>query len=776
MKTSKLSILVSLLLTVSTSYACGPYYYSAADNRLYRLLPPLWNATTTVSPDFATQNILLWSRQTGCNDTAAIRKAVYEGTLAQWESLRDHGSTRSDWFASNAFVQHLTKRNDIAAEELLCLSKRYESIRNAQRSPWYYDSRVGTDEKHEMQKLYTTVRSREPYDDKYANRWHFLAIKCAWASSERDSAIGLWHRYSPRMKGSIFNDEAEDYVARCLEELGRKEEAHAIYRKHQSWTDAIPSGTPLPSRLRIMLQIKPHAKEYAPILQEYLTKLDLDHATTNGWGCEREDYYNTDSMLIVARMAIENPRVKQKAMWRYAAACILDYRGRQAEALEMLKGAADGDGNTFLRMSVRTLTFHLRARTEPMTDAFEQYAIGELQWLDSEMLREWGKLPQDVRSGISNALNWSCVTNLNKLYSYSAMRRIVLEDSVGLAWRMAGAGRGVRALQMANMADNHLIMVSDNSLVKKVRETDKRVYKIWYYDRDNTYHDGWIASLKDTVTIDGHNYGYWHIEENTHDYSNGMFVLADRLSAGTLEQYRQRQLHPKNDVDRWFNVRSYTNGDYWQDIVGTHYLRERNYSAAVAHLKHVSPTYQQQMNITCNIDPFSIDCTGRSHDSTQYKLHFAQRMDSLQRAMLHGSDADKRGLAMLEYTIGLENSFGMCWWITSYQKGWTGPDLVDIAETEYAVRATAVVRQLREKTLRTLQSDDARARYHLRLGHYVTVRKRYAYTPTGQRLALACDGRRQYRDCRRTVPFGPVRDTEPYRAAYFFNIHNPQES
>ncbi len=83
----------------------------------------------------------------------------------------------------------------------------------------------------------------------------------------------------------------------------------------------------------------------------------------------------------------------------------------------------------------------------------------------------------------------------------------------------------------------------------------------------------------------------------------------------------------------------------------------------------------------------------------------------------------------------------MCWWLTSYQK-----DLIkDISVTEYAQKATSAAKQLRAKALTTLRTDDARARYHLRLGQYNTVLRKYADTPTAKSLALVCDNRNLYR-------------------------------
>ena len=770
-------ILVSLLVCAGgAAFACGPWYYSAADNRIYRILPPLWQESSYVTDDFVTKNILAWSKQTGCKDTAAIRQAIYKGTLAQWDEfyVRERNTTIGlGWFGENAFVRHLSKRHDTSAIGVLYMSKLYESLRNGQRSPWYYNSRLGTDETRELRDLYNRIWQSDYSKGKYADRYTFLKIKCAWALGEDSVAVDIWKKSRLNKKGNLFYNEAMDYAARSLTRMGRQKEADALYTKNGDYTQLIPSGASLPTQLRIMLKVCPNSPDIAPMLQDYLTSLDIDHAATYSWGDE-EDWFLTDSMLAVSRAAIDNPKVRRKAMWRCAAACILDYKGKTKEALAMLQDAENGDGDAFLRKSVRALTFYLRTRTEYADSEFMKYAIGEVKWLDREMEKEWKLLPDTTKKEIQHILNWRWIGGLNKIYSYAALRRIVLEDSVGFAWRLADWDSGVRALQIANVADNHLIALSDNPFIKHVRTSTEGLYSGWYKGSDGNYHDTWITTLADTATLNGNDFNFWKYTENWHDYSNGMFCLADRMDANTLEQYRQRIVRPRDRDDRWFNARGYTSMDYWQDIVGTHYLRERNYRAAALHFKYISPSYQRLMNVDCYLDPFGIDRTTTSHDSTHYKYRFAHRMDSIGRIMLHETDPDRRGLAMLEYSIGLENSFGMCWWLTSYQKGWTGPDLTDIEETKYAEKATAVVEQLRKKALKSLRSEDAFARYYLRLGQYGTVRKRYANTSTGQHLALVCDNWGQYRH--RTnrsshihVPFLYV---APYKIPYgFVNIY-----
>ncbi len=134
-----------------------------------------------------------------------------------------------------------------------------------------------------------------------------------------------------------------DYAARSLTRMGRQKEADALYTKNGDYTQLIPSGASLPTQLRTMLKVCPNSPDIAPMLQDYLTSLDIDHAATYSWGDE-EDWFLTDSMLAVSRAAIDNPKVRRKAMWRCAAACILDYKGKTKEALAMLQGAATAAG------------------------------------------------------------------------------------------------------------------------------------------------------------------------------------------------------------------------------------------------------------------------------------------------------------------------------------------------------------------------------------------------------------------------------------------------
>lgn len=749
MKILKPSILVSLLFAAAQSFACGPYYSAPEDMNIYRLLP-YGKELRYYDPyfdNFRVKNILLWSRQTGFKDTAQIRADIYNAwPPCQYES---HGG-----WAGNSFLQHLVKSRDEEALRLLYWSKLYESIRDAQRSPWYYCKGLSGEEHMELSALADSAMAHT--NGKYRDRYIFLAIKSLWASRRFDECIEFYGKHKRHLQNTIFHAPADDYYARCLCEVGRDDEAVKIYLRRGDVTSlSWVTGGSLPRMLEMVGKASPNSPMLAMELQRVLHTLENNYYYFDQHLANASDYYDADSLLPVVLRFADNPRQPNRAIWQYTAACLLDYMGKPAKGLKYLRNAKSTD--PFLSQSIRVLRFYLRSKTEPMGNKLEHYAIREVQWMDSILCREWEQLTSKERALLLKNMEPWCNYSVRCCYMYDAMRRILLPDSVGLCSRLAAAGRTTRALQMANLADNRIYILARNTLSCKGKQLEN--YEWWWsvngHKGASTYI--WINDKKDTSC-------YALESSSMNNYRNAMFLLADGMTARQLERYRQRQLRPLDTIDRWLNERGYTASDYWQDIIGTHYIRERNYTSAVAHLKHVSSGYQRQMNVSCTFDPFAVDRSKTSKDKTHYKLHFAERMRNLEWRMNHG-DADSRGLAMLEYSIGLRNSFDRCWELTTY--GVNGSEGYRFYSTQgfkadhtygtpdpqgfmaehlavYAPQAFVDADSLQSRAFRTLQSDESRAKYEARLCNFATIMKHYANTKTGKYLALVCDERGLY--------------------------------
>ena len=782
MKLKPFTLVSLLLMSLASAFACGPYYCSSAENDIYRLLPyGAEGPGMRLNPDFSKSNILLWSKQTGCRDTAAIRQALYTGwdNPRDWEALLEcayqvcnsgkRSKSANDAASSiigNKFCRRLVETGDTDAVRLICWSKKYSVIRNAQQSPWYYNSQV-TDERRQMHQLMADVRQYTP-TPKYADRYAFLTMKCQWALGDDNATLALWRQLESTLQGSLFLSEAEDYAARSLYRLGRTDEACRFYMRRGDIGSVMQiKQLELPDLLKTMLQIAPESPVLAVELQRLLFSLENNPFALTNKICTDEGYVNHKEILPIAQQAAKTTVMSQRAMWCYTAACLLDYQNQPKEALRQLDGIDAMPCDAFLKNSIRVLRFHLRSKTEKIDDEFEKYAIGELRWMDKELQNEWKQLTQRQRFKMSHVTESGGYSMLRSCYMYDAMRRILLSDRVGLCWRLSEAGRHTRALQLANMAENRMFILANNPMVKLIRNCDTTTSFMWNHDGEDHpgFIDGWLTWYEPVP--DTTKWATKSFEFNGHDYSNWMFLLADRMSAQQLDQYRQRQLHPAGSDDRWLNERGYIDNDYWEDIVGTHYLRECNYPAAVEHLEKVSSSYQQRMNIRCIHDPFGYMDKKPSHDKTGYKLNFARRMAELQQQMQTGSP-DSRGLAMLEYSIGMRNSFGQCWYLTTYGHSKVEFDLEYLSIGEYQLAWNPLVRltanlypfkerysmqadQLQCQAFNTLESDEAKAKYYARLYMMRKVIKDYGHTQTGKYYALVCDERAMYSPSRKTT-------------------------
>ena len=759
-------ILVSLLiLTGSTACACGLWYCSSAENDIYRLLPyGAEGPALQITPDFSKKNILLWSRQTGCKDTAAIRRAIYTewDNFMDWEKLlsemRNGNGKNTEMAIRNTFCRKLVENSDTDAVRLICWSKKYSNIRNAQRSPWYYNSHI-SDEKQLLQEIYSGTCSYKP-TKKYADRYAFLVMKCKWAVGDDNATLALWDKMKDKMNGSIFQSEAEDYAARSFCRLGRTDEACKIYLRRGDIGSVMQlKQLKLPELLNTLLRIAPESPILTVELQRVLFSLENNPYVLSNKICI-EGYCEDTAVLHIAQRAARTTVLSRRAIWNYTAACLLDYQHRPKEALRQLDGIDTLPCDDFLRKSIRVLRFYLRSQTERIDDDFESYALSELHWMDKELQKEWKRLPEKERFKLSHISSPGGYELLRSCFMYDAMRRILLPDSVGLCERMAANGRQVRALQLANMAENRLFTLTNNKVIKLMRERDTTAS--YRANGDWNEHPGFESSWVYWLTPDPDT-SKWYcgtLGYNGHDYSNWMFLLADKMSAHTILQYRQRILHPLDREDRWLNARGYADADYWEDIIGTHYLRECNYSSAVKHLSKVSPSYQRRMNINFVSDPFSYKDMKNIADNAEYKLHFAKRMAQLQHQMQNGSP-DSRGLAMLEYSIGMRNSFDQCWYLTTYGKTFYEPDpeYASLEDYQYALnplerlavnsapfkaKHTKLADSLQHKAFTIIESDEAKARAYARIYMMTKVKNEYRHTRTGQFYALICDGEWMY--------------------------------
>ncbi|MCH5328647.1 MAG: hypothetical protein J1E02_06470, partial [Coprobacter sp.] len=421
----------------------------------------------------------------------------------------------------------------------------------------------------------------------------------------------------------------------------------------------------------------------------------------------------------LARRIAQEGKTDNPAMWYYTAAFIEDLDGHTAEASKLLAKAEQSHGTKVIKESVKVMRIYLDAKLMPYNQAYENRLFKQLQWLDRKIA---DNITPQVREQTSDSFYY-LQANINYYYWNDMMRRIILAE---VCPRMIRAGKPVRALQLANMADNRLLGL-----------VDCKTY--WTVHDGTTYRDELVTC---SMRKYRRNKDTW-----SPDYSNSFFEMIDSLGVDNAIAYRNRIKRPLNSFDRFLNKRGYVDMEYINDIVGTQCLRTLRYGDAVAYLGQISRSFEGHLNTEIYWDPFSHK-PQKITDKSDFKYRFAREMWMLEQEMKTASDPDRRAEAMIRYATGMCNSFDRCWSLTQYYRGknyWGQvQEKRDWENEPEAIKARKRSMELFQTACRLFTDRELAAKALYECNQYRTVAEKYPDTEMGEYVRGHCDNLRDY--------------------------------
>lgn len=383
-------------------------------------------------------------------------------------------------------------------------------------------------------------------------------------------------------------------------------------------------------------------------------------------------------------------------------------------ASKILSKAEQVHGTDYIKESVKVMRIYLDAKLMAYNQSYENRLFDQLQWLDRKIV---GNITTEVRECTSRT-NY-LFYNISYYYWNDMMRRILLGE---VCPRMISAGKTVRALQLANMADNRLLGLVDCRIV--------------YAKKDVKGHIQWIEE-----NISMHEYR-WDKDIYSPDYSNSFFEMIDSIGLSHAIKYCHRVIYPLNSFDRFLNERGYVDMNYINDIVGTQCLRSMRYSDAVRYLGQVSRSFDGHLNTEIQYDPFSYE--RHSIDNTSdFKYNFAREMQSLEYGMAAVTDPDRKAELMIRYAVGIQNSFGRCWPLTQYYLGTSfygkDHDMRDWTNEPEVTMAIARSTKLLQQANSLFVDKEVAAKALYKLKRFRTIAEKYPETEMGRYVKGHCD-------------------------------------
>ncbi len=630
MKSMKFTLAISTLFALCATLearACWDTWYEPRGYRMYRV----WADKGTegyVSP-VLTNNCEVWQRETSAEiPLADIRDMVYEMPLADYTR---YYNTKFYW-GGNRFARWIKahRRQDIL--DFLLLAKTNEEIRLRLNSRWYYPT-MRTVSITSLEDV--AERALAQRHSRLGDRYMLQAMRALFTLARYDECIALWENDIKRLPAdNPICRMSEDYVAGAMAAVGRTQEAAEYfarkgdiesimmctkdYRKSMDEIDAIA----------YIYRYCPDSPCIARSLQEYICRIE---PSGNEFYEKNEPLPEKmcDKLRRLSLQIAKEGRSANPAMWYYTAAFMTELLGNAGEASRILALAETAEGTELVKNSVRVMRIYLDAKLLPIDNAYEQRLYGQLRWLDGKVVEN---LTDKVRK-ITTEEPYRLLGNESYYYWNDMLRRILLSE---VCPRMVRAGRHILAMQLANMADNRLLMLVGN------REFD---------------------------------------------YRNNFFVMIDSLGVNRAIAYRNRVVQPQGAFDRFLNERGYTDHDYLCDIVGTQCLRSMRYAEAERYLGEIAnPCFNEELNVTpyYRYNPFAIKARA-AKPAPNFRYRFAREMHRLEQRIVIATNPDTKAKDMLRFAMGLRNSFGKSWCLTQYHNGYKGGSFWGMDARDWAV-------------------------------------------------------------------------------------------
>lgn len=689
-----------LLLICTRAMACGPYWYYPEDYYMLRVYDK--DAMRSLNQD-ADENCAAWRALTGGSATEGdIRQVVYKYSLGQLDGIM------SERRSKNSFVRYIASGNDSEIADFLILAKTCETVRFEMNDPWYYPSK---DDPAIAALEDVIVRSLAYSGKRLEDRYVLQAVRAMFTLRRFSQIDSLWNARESHMKEGVVKRMTRGYVAGAAYNLGEKEKALAYYVENndlESLQACYPQFRTDVSILDFAAGKCPDSPEIPSMLQSAVLDIESTMHTGHYYDYPDEEQHREmdgkiKTLLAVCDKAVLNSN--KPGMWYYTAAFLCDLNGDTSKALTYLAKAEGNRKSTFISESVKVMRMYMDAKTCVYDQAYKHKLFSQIKWLD-------GKIQSCITPNVKKVTAEGYTMHIGMSYYYwNDMLRKIL---IGYVAPRMDKVDPVLSLRLRNMADNRLLGLVDRF------STD------WY--------DGKWNSDPREYTMKEYRSGV--TGGNMFDYSNYFFEALDTLDLKSVARYETSMGSGETEMDRYLDSRGFIDHDYVRELMGTRYIRERNYPAAVRYLSGVSSSYETRLNVYQYFrrEPFSYENREVPNTISSYKLTFAKEMAALEKKM-KSSDPDVRGEAMVKYGTGLRSSFNYCWALTQYHLN----DEDEWLKADYVTKANDDAERYLTNGCIIIKNPEMAAQAYVSLCRFRAAVERFPDTKVAAQVMSQCD-------------------------------------
>lgn len=659
MKSTKFITISILLLTLFTDIkACWYPVYKPSEYYIFYTYNEEEYEKEKNNKGAMKRNINDWVKYTKSNveynDTWDV---VYNYSIDEMKDILNGDTTRLKIY-TNTFAKYLIDSKDKEVIELLILAKRCEYARERRNNTWWYPSKEDL-EYTDLKEILDEALSYK--GKKMKARYLLQAMRVAYTMQNYDLCMKIWNEKIKDMPESAVRSMCEDYIGGIYFKQGDYETAMKHYANTMTvssslwWCIKNEASSDI-ERIKLLYKYVPNSPELAVMVQNICRRAEEKANTKvfDGYDLYKGEYYledlygytsykkNRDRYIALRDFALKvvsEKRSDNPAMWQYAASFLTLLDGDIQTASQYIEKAKKLKGTLMIKNNIKVLDIMIDAMSSKYDLSFETRILSKMQWLD-KMIEN--NITNEIKEDHNN-----CNYNVNGNYYND---RVMFDNYKGYYYNDM-----MRKISLSIMAPKFLEKGDTIKYMLLGGMASERMRTVCNFREENKE------------------------EKQNPDFRTDIFVMIDTLSIENVLAYKNvLEKGGKNRLEKFLSEKCYKNSDdYFNEIIGTKYMRIENFDKAVEYLSKVSPEYESTLNIYpyFRYHPFSSLYRTEIYFSktpiNNYKLNFATHMLDLKKLMSqtqNNSDGVKLE-AMYQYALGMIQASDCCWPLLRYKNG-----------------------------------------------------------------------------------------------------------
>ena len=590
-------------------------------------------------------------------------------TMDNWKTYTN--GAMGEWFDADIVQQTASEKGDKLMLSYIDHLAQYLDCATIYNG-WEYPSK---EELAENARQLTDIRkyAQSKLDSKMRSQHALLFMRCNMMLGKHAENVTFWNTTASLLPDDVYRQMMRNIYAGALLKTGDAYGAATIFVEQgdiKSLYTQYYEGRSLEG-IRNEYQEDPCAPALPFLIEDFAKNAQ------EAWDAEHEgcsfggklfirDIKREESMQMIAfcQQVVKENQTDNPALWKTLEAWLTYLFVDKRQALQVAEASLKLDGTQVIKDNARMIHLYIWADVAEINKKYDDQLADGLAWLEQKANEE--------RTNPTSYENFFT-------HAYDRLSHMVL------ARRFDEVGRYDITTALMGAYDE-----MPKQFNMKATGATSRIEK----------NEGWV----------------WNS-----DYYGDFFERLDTITPAQAESYLAYiQKDGKGSaLDKWLKQHVRHDAEYFEEIVGTKYIRQANWKEAIKHLEKVSVAFINDMNIAPYMahrsytkEPWVKRQRVSNYESedrdiavtSSQKLEFAREMMQLEENLKKGKDALRTA-----YDLGLRyyqaSYAGDCWYLTHYGTGlWDEPrpNEMDMVAKAYDLFVSASATSeflLREKSL-----------------------------------------------------------------------------